>query len=1034
MSDRPVPTFKQTGRRLEIQTRLLPTDPNIDPLLLIWAKGSEEISQPYTYHVKMWRLVNRNNPPIPPGDMINTRCSIHFNIKATVKEDALDSGGTVKQTHVRRCGVFETFNDEGFVLGPPTKVLGTDFRIRQYSATIVPPFKMMAYETAYRVFENKNVVNIIEEVTDGFPNFRKDISRIQAFMPKMQYCVQYNESTFNFLSRLMAQFGIWYFFAHNENASADDVTMMLCTGRGQIANDKCVVHGNPLDVKHPIHRLTEMSNKDLPPSALTIKDFQRVYAPMTRRARFGNFNILKPTEPITNTANIQSERDLIVPPRVVFGTKAGGGRIEPDDDDRFRTEHFAAPVDLFNDPTSAGGPDAPNAQAYARDWMRWREALVARVSGSTRNVALMPGFSFDRLSSPFRSTGDGEDPIGEEEKQAAAGGADIVVFNNPKLTTSSTVLGTYVLIRVEFEGLVTAYSTKKDLPQILSELLFPKNLTTDDVLANSTVQGINDYLQKALPQHIKDGTLPELDVETLLPGGSAFGMIAKMIPLIVKVIEELKDKSSSEFHCSFAAIPIDQIDYQGDGFRTAQAPLFSLPLPSGWVKPIANGPHLAVVIGKDGIKTDPHEIFADSLGRVRVRFPWDHKKGEKKPSEAFNRGDNACWVRVSEGWAGRQFGTQFLPRIGQEVIIDFLDGDPDRPILTGRVYNADHGFANLPFTKFENDLEMVTQQDLLLPVGGHEFRFTGLKTNSTPSSNGEPRYHLTRYDDTLNCEQYLIRSQGRLDVTAFAHSFETTKGNRHVKVVEGKDKDGKTFGGSAFTTIGGEYDLHVGGSHYAAIDKDDELTVKGNTQLDLNGKLSVVVGQAMSVGALSIVLEATTQITLKVGGSWIVLSPCGVFINGPMVMINSGGSPQPSVPVTMLDVADAQAAEPGDKPAKRETDCEPQPKGGGKRGSHTSQIQPAPPCEATPDGKISVNPPPPTPDQMSKMQQQLDDLKQDLDIVNKKAEGDKDVPDLEALRAQRNLIRRRDALMKQRNDRQSDQGSAGSGSGSGSAR
>jgi hypothetical protein len=151
------------------------------------------------------------------------------------------------------------------------------------------------------------------------------------------------------------------------------------------------------------------------------------------------------------------------------------------------------------------------------------------------------------------------------------------------------------------------------------------------------------------------------------------------------------------------------------------------------------------------------------------------------------------------------------------------------------------------------------------------------------------------------------------------------------------------------------------------------------------------------------------------------------------VMINSGGSPQPSVPVTMLDVADAQAAEPGDKPAKRETDCDPHPKGGGKRGSHTSQIQPAPPCEATPDGKISVNPPPPTPDQMSKMQQQLDDLKQDLDIVNKKAEGDKDVPDLEALRAQRELIRRRDALMKQRNDRQSGQGSGGSGSGSGSA-
>jgi uncharacterized protein involved in type VI secretion and phage assembly len=953
MSDRPVPTFKQTGRRLEIQTRLLPTDPNIDPLLLIWAKGSEEISQPYTYNVKMWRLVNKDNPPIPPGDMINTRASIHFNIKETVKEDAQDSGGTVKRSHVRRCGVFETFNDEGFLVGPPTKVLGADFRVKQYSATIVPPFKMMAYETAYRVFENKNAVNIIQEVTDGFPNFRMNIDRIQAFMPKMQYCVQYNESTFNFLSRLMAQFGIWYYFDHNRNASADDATMILGTGRGQI--DKCDVHGAPLDPNHPIHRLTEINNKDLAPSALTVKDFQRIYAPMTRRARFGNFNILNPIDPITNATNVQPERDLIVPPRVVLGTKDGGGRIEADDDDRFRTEHFAAPVDLNNDPASAGGPDAPNAQAYARDWMRWREALVARVSGSTRNVAFMPGFSFDRLAPPFKGTGDGEDPIGEEEKTAAGAGADIVAFNNSKLKPSVTVLGSYVLLRVEFEGLVTAYSQQKDLAQVLSELLFPKNLTTDDVLANSTVQALNDYLQKALPQQIKDGTLPDLDITTLLPGGSPFGMIAKMIPLILKVIEELKDKSTSEFHCSFAAIPMEQIDYQGDGLRTTRAPLFSLPLPGAWFKPIVNGPHLAVVIGKDGIKTDPHEIFADSLGRVRVRFPWDHKKGEK-PGDAFKRGDNACWVRVSEGWAGRQFGAQFLPRIGQEVIIDFLDGDPDRPILTGRVYNADHGFANLPFTKFENDLEMVEQKDLLLPIGGQEFRFNGLKTCSTPTPKGEPRYHLTRYDDTLNCEQYLIRSQGRLDVTAFAHSFETTKGNRHVKVEEGHDKDKKPFGGSAFTTVAGEYDLHVGGSRYTGIDKNEELTVKGDTQLDLKGKLSVVVGGPMSVGANSIVLEATTQITLKVGGSWIVVSPCGVFINGPMVLINSGGAPQPSVPVVMQNVADAEAAEPGDKAARRETDCDPHPKGGGQRATHTDQIQPAPPCTLNDQNQICVDP------------------------------------------------------------------------------
>src|SRR4029077_9218468 len=109
------------------------------------------------------------------------------------------------------------------------------------------------------------------------------------------------------------------------------------------------------------------------------------------------------------------------------------------------------------------------------------------------------------------------------------------------------------------------------------------------------------------------------------------------------------------------------------------------PLPTDWTKPVAHGPHLAVVIGLDGTNTKKGELHADPLGRIRVRFPWDRGPKEN-PGDQFKRGDNACWVRVSDGWAGRRFGIQFLPRIGHEVIVDFLDGDPDRPIVTGRVY------------------------------------------------------------------------------------------------------------------------------------------------------------------------------------------------------------------------------------------------------------------------------------------------------------------------------------------------------------
>ena len=127
----------------------------------------------------MWRLVNNTRPPIPPADMINTQVSIHINFKQTLKDNPiLDHSEPEIRTHVRRCGVFETFNDEGLVLGTTAEVQGEKFQIRQYSGTIVPAFKMMSYETAYRVFENKTVIEIIDEVTDGFPNLKLDKSRL----------------------------------------------------------------------------------------------------------------------------------------------------------------------------------------------------------------------------------------------------------------------------------------------------------------------------------------------------------------------------------------------------------------------------------------------------------------------------------------------------------------------------------------------------------------------------------------------------------------------------------------------------------------------------------------------------------------------------------------------------------------------------------------------------------------------------------------------------------------------------------------
>jgi hypothetical protein len=347
-----------------------------------------------------------------------------------------------------------------------------------------------------------------------------------------------------------------------------------------------------------------------------------------------------------------------------------------------------------------------------------------------------------------------------------------------------------------------------------------------------------------------------------------------------------------------------------------------------------------VLADHHGTDTKDGDIFADSLGRIRVRFAWDRKKGEK-PGDSFKRGDNTCWVRVSEGWAGRHFGTQFLPRIGQEVIVDFIDGDPDRPIVTGRMYNADHGDANLPFPQGQVAREPVNQNKVFVPTGFNDYRFVGLKTSSLPTPpEDKPRYHLMRLDETANCEQYLIRSQGRLDVTAFAHSFKTTYGNQHVRVVEGKDKNNKSFGGAAFTTVGGEYDLHIGDSRYEGVEKEYQLSVKKKTLFDLQADHNTVIGGESTLNAKDVVIEAPVKITLKVGNSFVVLDPAGVWIQGPVVMINSGGTPGATTDQDVTDAADAQAAEPGDQWNKRLTTCDPHPAGGGGgRRHHTASAK-----------------------------------------------------------------------------------------------
>ena len=290
---------------------------------------------------------------------------------------------------------------------------------------------------------------------------------------------------------------------------------------------------------------------------------------------------------------------------------------------------------------------------------------------------------------------------------------------------------------------------------------------------------------------------------------------------------ETLDTGGTDHQCAFTAISSRQ------PFR----PMRTTP------KPVVQGPQTAVVVGPSG-----QEIYTDKYGRVKVQFHWDrYSKADENSS---------CWIRVSQNWAGKRWGAMFLPRIGQEVIVDFLEGDPDEPIITGRVYN---GESMPPYT---------------LP---DEMTKSTIKTYSSKGGGG---FNEVRFEDKKGEEQLFLHAERNQDNRVKKDSLEWIGNERHLIVK--KDQKEK---------VEGDKHLSVIGDHNEKV--DGTLSQKFGTDLQqkVGSKHALDAGQEIHLKAgMSIVIEAGTAITLKVGPSFINLGPAGIYIKGPMVFINSGGS------------------------------------------------------------------------------------------------------------------------------------------------
>lgn len=260
-------------------------------------------------------------------------------------------------------------------------------------------------------------------------------------------------------------------------------------------------------------------------------------------------------------------------------------------------------------------------------------------------------------------------------------------------------------------------------------------------------------------------------------------------------------------------------------------------------KPVVQGPQTAMVVGKSG-----EEIWTDEYGRVKVQFHWDrYGKADENSS---------CWIRVAQNWAGKQWGAVYLPRIGHEVIVEFLEGDPDQPIITGRVYN---GMAmppyELPAQKTKSALKSLSSKG---GGGFNEFRFEDKKGDEQIFIHAEKDQHNRVKKDTrewVGQDRHLI---------VIRDQFEQVQGDKHLSVTG--DQNEKINGTVSLETV---MDLQqkVGMKH--ALDAGMEIHLKAG---------------------MNVIIEAGMSITLKAGGGFVVVGPAGVTISGTPVLINSGGS------------------------------------------------------------------------------------------------------------------------------------------------
>jgi type VI secretion system secreted protein VgrG len=248
----------------------------------------------------------------------------------------------------------------------------------------------------------------------------------------------------------------------------------------------------------------------------------------------------------------------------------------------------------------------------------------------------------------------------------------------------------------------------------------------------------------------------------------------------------------------------------------------------------------ARVTGPEG-----EEIYCDEFGRVKCELPWDRAE--------FNSERSSCWIRVSASWAGESFGSVTIPRIGMEVVVTFLEGNPDKPLITGCIANK---VMSVPYTLPDHKTKTV------------------LRSHSSPHTGG---YNELMIEDRAGQEKIYLRAERDLEHLILNDSRSQIRHDRFEQV-----------DGISTSLIKAEERHTTDGTRSTVIGRDDLLTISGNSSTTADGTLVIQAGPHARFTASQVVIDAGTSLTLSAGGHHIVINAGGIFSS---VAIVEGGTP-----------------------------------------------------------------------------------------------------------------------------------------------